>query len=156
MTSKEKTMEPIKSFRLQYRFLSNFWPAYVKLDEMWFDTVEHAYVASKTLNMDLRKEITKIERPGDVKRFGRTFKIRPAWEGIKYYIMLDLVRQKFRARPLQLELLATGDRDLIEGNNWHDKYWGVCYCDKCKGAGDNILGKILMQVRREIKDESRN
>jgi predicted NAD-dependent protein-ADP-ribosyltransferase YbiA (DUF1768 family) len=47
-------------------------------------------------------------------------------------------------------LLATGDRDLIEGNTWHDNFWGVCSCPKCTFPPipqTNWLGKILVEER---------
>jgi predicted NAD-dependent protein-ADP-ribosyltransferase YbiA (DUF1768 family) len=36
-------------------------------------------------------------------------------------------------------LLDTGTSELIEDNNWHDTFWGVC-----NGVGANKLGEILM------------
>lgn len=39
----------ISEFQGQYRFLSNFWPAVVQLDGIYYPTVEHAYQAAKTL-----------------------------------------------------------------------------------------------------------
>lgn len=39
-------------------------------------------------------------------------------------------------------------REIVEGNYWHDNYWGNCTCDKCKNIeGQNKLGKILMKIR---------
>ena len=46
---------------------------------------------------------------------------------------------------------TTGDAELIEGNTWHDNYWGVCSCSKCNGRGKNRLGKLLMKVREELR-----
>jgi len=43
-------------------------------------------------------------------------------------------------------LLQTGDEELIEGNKWGDRFWGVC-----KGKGKNNLGKILMKIRDVYK-----
>ena len=64
--------------------------------------------------------------------------------------MREVVICKFMQNPdLMKKLLATGDAKLVEGNTWHDNYWGICRCgsrDKC-GTGSNMLGKILMQVR---------
>ena len=37
----------------------------------------------------------------------------------------------------------------MEGNTWHDVYWGV---DLCTGEGENHLGKILMAQRQEFKE----
>jgi len=34
---------------------------------------------------------------------------------------------------------------------WHDKFWGICICTKCANKGENHLGKILMEVREELK-----
>ena len=46
------------------------------------------------------------------------------------------------------KLLESSNYYLIEGNNWHDNYWGKCYCAKCtKIDGQNKLGAILMKLR---------
>jgi predicted NAD-dependent protein-ADP-ribosyltransferase YbiA (DUF1768 family) len=50
-------------------------------------------------------------------------------------------------------LLDTGDEELVEGTTWHDNIWGNCSCPKCKNIpGQNRLGKLLMQIREEIKN----
>lgn len=41
--------------------------------------------------------------------------------------------------------MATGNEMLVEGNNWHDKFWGVC-----GGEGENHLGKMLMHIRERL------
>ncbi len=57
---------------------------------------------------------------------------------------------KFTQNPdLLSKLLATGDAELIEGNTWGDRVWGV---DLYRGAGENHLGKILMRIRDELRD----
>jgi predicted NAD-dependent protein-ADP-ribosyltransferase YbiA (DUF1768 family) len=63
--------------------------------------------------------------------------------------MEDLVRQKFSLYPtLREKLLATGEEELVEGNYWHDNFWGACSCRKCEGREKhNHLGRILMKVR---------
>lgn len=50
-------------------------------------------------------------------------------------------------------LLSTEDEELVEDTTgWHDNIWGDCSCPKCQYIkGRNKLGKILMQVRDEIK-----
>lgn len=135
-------MNRIDSFHGEHRFLSNFWPAEVMLDGVTYPTVEHAYVAAKTLDIETRREIAAVEKPGDVKRFGRKLALRSDWESVKLDVMRDLVRQKFAHSELRAQLLATGDAELIEGNTWNDTFWGVC-----RGKGENHLGKILMSVR---------
>jgi predicted NAD-dependent protein-ADP-ribosyltransferase YbiA (DUF1768 family) len=57
--------------------------------------------------------------------------------------MTEIVGEKFNQNPeLKEKLLATKDIELVEGNHWHDTYWGVC-----NGVGENHLGKILMAYR---------
>lgn len=135
----------INSFQGEYRFLSNFWPAEVVLDGETYPSVEHAYVAAKTVDLHMRKLAKDCQTAGQVKRFGRTLPLRRDWEEVKLQIMHDLVRQKFAHSYLKEKLLATGDEELVEGNTWNDTFWGVC-----RGVGENNLGKILMEVRKEL------
>lgn len=65
--------------------------------------------------------------------------------------MFDVVYAKFSGNPtLTKKLLATEDAILVEGNTWHDTYWGY---DMRQKRGQNKLGKILMQVRRELRSQ---
>lgn len=76
--------------------------------------------------------------------------LRSDWEEVKLDVMRDVVFAKFFQNPeLAKRLLATGGSNLIEGNNWHDTFWGV---DSETGEGQNNLGKILMEIRAELKN----
>ena len=68
--------------------------------------------------------------------------------------MYDVCVAKFTMNEsLKERLLATGDEELVEGNEWHDNYWGNCTCDNCKDIpGRNQLGKTLMKVRADIRE----
>lgn len=60
--------------------------------------------------------------------------------------MRNALRFKFGMHPtLRQLLLGTGQRELVEHTN-NDSYWG----DGGDGNGQNMLGKMLMQVRAEI------
>jgi len=135
----------INSFQGEHRFLSNFWPAPVRYGGLDFPTVEHAYVAAKTLDFNLRMQIAAVPTPGQVKRLGRTLVLRSDWGEIKLIVMLALTRQKYADETLAALLKATAPHELVEGNTWGDTFWGVC-----NGKGANHLGQILMQVRAEL------
>lgn len=135
----------INSFKGQYSFLSNFYPVQVEIEGIVYPSVEHAYVAMKTMDIELRKQISLMETAGKVKRMGRTLNIRSDWDHIKLPVMFGLLRLKFQKPELKLLLVSTGDSHLEEGNWWGDTFWGVC-----KGVGENNLGKLLMRVRQEI------
>jgi hypothetical protein len=139
--------QKIESFVGYNRFLSNFFPAEIELDGAVYSTLEAAFQARKTIDPDEREKIRKARTPGDAKHLGRKVTLVPDWETIKIGVMRDLVRQKFTRHPgLRAELMDTGDTVLIEGNTWNDTFWGVC-----RGKGQNWLGKILMEIRAELR-----
>lgn len=140
----------ISSFSGRNRFLSNFYPARVRLDSATYPTVEHAYQAAKALDLGWRQIVRLAPTAGIAKRYGRQLPLREDWELVKLDVMLDLLRQKFSAEPLAAMLIGTGDRVLVEGNVWHDNFWGSCRCLRCGDRGDNQLGKLLMQTREEL------
>ena len=137
----------IDSFSGPYRFLSNFWPAKVEFEGIVYPSAEHAYQSAKTMDMAERRRIAAITEPGDAKRAGRALRQRADWEAVKLSVMETCVRDKFtRNADLRDKLLGTGDAYLEEGNTWNDRFWGVC-----NGEGENHLGKILMNVRAELR-----
>lgn len=138
----------IARFQGEHAFLSNFFPAPVKYDGVTYATVEHAYQAAKTEDRVARLRIEACSTPGRAKRMGKEVKLRANWEDMKLDIMRDLLWQKFTDHPtLRERLLATGDVMLVEGNDWGDRYWGVC-----DGVGFNFLGRLLMFTRRVIRE----
>lgn len=140
----------ITAFRGEHRFLSNFYPSLVLLDDKTYTSVEHAYQASKTLDEKDRRKIRETNGPASAKRIGQKVALRPNWQTLRFEVMLDLLRQKFARRPMGALLLATGTEMLIEINEWNDSFWGVC-----RGKGANHLGRLLMQVRAELQQEAK-
>lgn len=142
--SDESKLMAIEEFKGKYSFLSNFHRCHVFMDNKWYPSVENAYQAAKTYSMSERV-VFETCTSGKAKKLGRKLKLRSDWEQAKIPIMLNLLRSKFQDKELCRLLLATGNEELIEGNWWHDYFWGVCL-----GVGENWLGKLLMQVRREL------
>lgn len=142
----------IDCFFNEYYFLSNFYPSVVNYEGIEYSTVEHAYQAAKTNDLAQREKIKNIIRPGDVKKAGKAVTLRRDWNKVKVDIMYDLVYQKFQRHSiLRAKLLATHPHALVEGNTWHDNFWGNCTCYRCaKVEGQNRLGFILMNVRELI------
>lgn len=141
----EPTTNPINHFHGEYDWLSNFWFSPVELEGATYPTVEHAFQAAKTRDADDRLKIQQSASPGQAKRLGRKVLLRADWEQVKVEIMRDLLRKKFADQQLADLLRATGNRELIEGNTWNDRFWGVC-----RGVGKNWLGRLLMEVRAEL------
>ena len=142
----------ITSFDGPNRFLSNFYEHRMvsPVDDLEYPSSEHAYQAAKTIHSDQKYEIQAAPGPGAAKRLGRHVELRPGWEQIKDDCMRRIVRAKFSDPSLRSVLLQTGDAFLIEGNTWGDKYWG---CINIFGGwhGQNRLGQILMEIRKELR-----
>lgn len=136
----------IERFFGQWRFLSNFYPVDVEYEGVKYSSVEAAYQAAKSLSPITRERIRKASSPGSAKSIGRRIKLRPDWEQIKMDVMRGLLEQKFSYASLRSMLLSTGDAELIEGNDWGDRFWGV-YLEE----GENHLGKLLMALRADWK-----
>ena len=132
----------ITEFQGEYRWLSNFWPAVVLLDGHTYPSVENAYQAAK-LTWPAQRAPFRTCTAGQAKRLSRTLPLRVDWEVVKLPVMRSLIQQKFSpGSTLGGKLLATGSRELVEGNKWGDVFWGVC-----RGRGQNHLGKLLMEQR---------
>ena len=135
----------IDSFRGKYYFLSNYYEAPVLYDGILYKSNEAAFQAAKVMDKKLKLVFAKLP-PNEAKKFGRKVTLRPDWEKIKYQVMEDIVRAKFTQNQNLAELLKnTGSCELVEGNTWGDKIWGMV-----NGEGQNELGKILMKIREEI------
>jgi ribA/ribD-fused uncharacterized protein len=79
----------------------------------------------------------------------RTKPLRPDWEIVKDEVMHEAVMAKFRQySELRENLLSTEHRLLIEHTS-NDSYWG----DGGDGRGKNMLGRILMKVREQLRAE---
>ncbi len=79
--------------------------------------------------------------------------LRKDWEDIKTDVMEYALRYRFASEPKMLEKLISTEGDIVEWTTWHDNYWGKCICPRCKGAGKNILGSIIMKLRDELKEK---
>lgn len=142
-------MYSITRFHGEYYFLSNFYECPVKYNGYLFNSAEAAFQASKSDTVDSR---FCTMSPGEAKSAGRKVKLREDWEEVKDAIMRDILLAKFTLNDdLRDKLIATGDAILIEGNTWHDNYWGVCKCSTCIFRERyNKLGILLMDVRQEL------
>ena len=144
MEALSKEIVFIDKFRDKYHFLSNMYECEIEYNGNTYHSSEAAFQAQKDLNGS--HEFTFITNPVEAKHKGRTVKLRSDWEDVKLSIMEEIVRCKFtQNKELGEKLVETGNKILVEGNDWNDTYWGVC-----NHKGYNHLGKILEKVRREI------
>jgi len=142
----------IDRFIEPWSFLSNFYSCTVEYEGEVYHSVENAYQAAKAADPKRR---STFQLPGvtsgQAKSLGRKLIIRPDWDEVRVDIMRDLLLQKFYPTILRRKLLCTFTANLVEGNNWHDLFFGVCDGTCRKGPhepeGLNHLGRLLMEVR---------
>ncbi len=134
-------MNQIAEFRKEYYFLSNFADTEVCVNGLTFCNAEAAFQAMKTVEPKIRASFCTMTAR-QAKAAGRKVPLRKDWEQVKNSVMKKVLIAKFSNPSLRTLLLGTGDAELVEGNRWNDTYWGVC-----NGVGQNMLGKLLMEVR---------
>lgn len=149
-------MHSIIEFKRLYRFLSNFHPSPILYHNEIYPTAEHLFQALKTRNDKTRSLIRELKYPSEARSKGRQIELRSDWEQVKNKAMTLVVKLKFsQDDKLKNRFLKTKERLLIEGNYWHDNYWGKCSCPRCRHIyGQNQLGKILMKLREEFQQKN--
>jgi len=146
----------ITDFRGEYRWLSNFEESPIHIinpflgNELKALTVEHAYQAYKTRDLNERDWVLSSKTPGVARKRGQKVALRDDWDNLRIMYMRACVEAKFKQNPeLAKKLLDTKNHHLMEGSDgWGDKFWGVC-----KGDGLNHLGRILMDVREKLRTD---
>ena len=144
--------EEIRFYRVNEEngYLSNFAATPIFLDGQIWPTVEHFYQASKFDAQELRQQIRKMPTPLLAAQAGRDDKNIPVaeWHVKRVKVMKDALLAKFKQHPTLLAaLINTGDAVIIEHTK-NDSYWG----NNGDGTGENMLGKLLMEVRLELKE----
>lgn len=151
--------QAIDSFRGEHGYLSNFSPHPVLYEYILYPTSEHAFAAAKAANKEDHDWIASAPTPASAKHRGgsrgengRTIQIRDDWNEVKDLVMFKVVLAKFtQNKEIANLLLETGDTWLIEGNWWHDDYWGMVRGADGQWKGQNKSGMILMLVREILK-----
>jgi len=133
----------------EYGWCSNFAPFPIQVRGERWPTTEHFFQAQKFEDAESREEIRRAKSPMLAARMGRerTRKLRRDWESVKVAVMREALRAKFQQHEdLARQLLATGEAKLVE-HTGNDDYWG----DGGDGRGQNMLGRLLMEIRAELR-----
>ena len=143
--------------------LSNFEKCYIKYRGHLFATTEQAFMWEKAVFFNDHESASKIlkeENPAKAKKLGREVKNfdDSKWSEVCYEIMYKINYEKYSQNTrLKNILLNTGDKMIIEANP-RDTRWAIGLSaeddrvlDESQWQGENLLGKVLMQVRQELK-----
>jgi len=149
--------EPIRFYKIPdpWGLFANFTRHFLEIDGKTWMSTEHYFQAQKFVRTDpeYAEAVRNAEKPGISATMGRDrgHPLDPAWEDIKYHVMVVALLAKFTQHDdCQAVLLASGDCHLIEDTGQgrdDDHIWG----DGSTGTGQNLLGKALMEVRAAVR-----
>ena len=137
------------STSVEYGEFSNFARFPIKLKGKNWPTSEHYFQAMKFQSEKDSEKIRKSKTPTEAARLGRDRKkkLRKDWESVKISVMREAIRAKFtQHEDLRELLLSTGNAKLVERTE-NDAFWG----DGGDGSGKNMLGRLLMKLRDELR-----
>lgn len=128
-------------FRGKHDFLSNMFPCKVTDDfGLTYNCVESAFQAAKSADLGERRKFTRMAGT-TARKAGRKLELVEDWNEKRLDVMKGLLQQKFSDPELMARLQAV-EGEIVEDNNWNDKFWG-----RYKGKGENHLGILLMEIR---------
>lgn len=142
-------MSKILFYEGKYYSFSNFSSHEVIFLGKRYKTAEHCYQSQKFTDAGIKAEIESTPSSFLAKKVSHSHddKKRKDWENVKMDIMKQIITEKVKQyEEIKELLLETGDTEIID-NTPFDYYWAIGE----DGTGKNMIGKILMDIRKEIK-----
>ncbi len=137
---------------------SNLYRRPVVYEGETYSTSEHAYQAGKARKPEVKAWLMAAPSPALLAMAAHGlyyWDVAPAWSKTKFDRMRGVLRAKFSQHPDLLELLlSTGEARLVESatvDNPVNRLWG-----EVNGVGENMLGKMLMELRAELREARPN
>ena len=159
------TGAPLVLFRSGFSPLSNFHPrspfTYIGVN---YCCGEQYYQASKATHFkdhEAWKKIMGTRKPREMKQIGYEIKgyDHEEWKKIAPGIAYEGIEQRFQQNKSALELLLKTNCAIIAEATEHDRFWatGIDINDEAvlnpmNWTGQNHMGKMLMQLRDEMKN----
>lgn len=144
-------------------YLSNWYLSEFIIDDITFSSMEQYMMYEKAIlfhDQETAKKILQTDNVAEIKALGRIVQNfdDTVWVKSREEIVYKGVLEKFRQNPeLRKRLERTGE-EVIAECAVKDKIWGIGLSMKdedrfCveRWKGQNLLGKILMDVRKDIK-----
>lgn len=123
-------------------------------------TTEALYQACRFPHMpDVQREIIGQHSPMTAKMKSKPHRknSRPDWDEIRHKVMRWCLRVKLAQNYEEFGrlLLATRNQPIVEQSR-KDDYWGAKVVDDAADTlvGQNVLGRLLMELREKLKDDT--
>lgn len=143
----------IRSFTGNHAFLSPSSEHSVKYDGIIYPTSEHAFLAAKCVDKDVKESISRTTSIETARKIAK--KARQLVTGaIQDEFLMERIQRLKYTGGLKYDLIYTRPAMLTYGNFHHDQHLGSCYCPiHLLIPGENILGKISVGLREEFNQE---
>jgi ribA/ribD-fused uncharacterized protein len=120
-----------------------------------FRTVEALYQACRFPEQpDVQKIIISEPSPIIAKRKTMPYRhqTRSDWDQVRHKIMRWCLRVKLAQNYEEFGalLLSTGDGHIVEQSS-RDTFWGAIVFDRERLVGQNVLGRLLMELREDFR-----
>ena len=149
----------------EYRNFSNMSEHRIDVDGSTYPTVEHYFQAMKAKEFkdeEVYEKLIKAKSAKAAKALGKKVKgfEKEIWDSKKDDIMQKGIKTKFVQHPeLRKQLQETGERMIGEADA-RNTYWGIGTSQSSekskhpdKWRGQNRIGKILMDLRKEFQEQ---
>lgn len=136
----------------EFYSLSNFSSFAIEWKGKLHMTSEHVYHCEKFEDEEMKEKIRNTRSAHDAFKLAQANedKYRKDWHDVKVSIMKEILLAKVDQHPyVKKKLIDSGDKELIE-DSWRDSFWGWGEDHN----GQNHLGKLWMQIRKELKAKS--
>ena len=162
--NKVKKMDKVIAFNSYNEnfILSNMYPCKINYKGKLFYGVDHLYYCLLYYqHKDIQSKIEKcsgICANFNAKKIGdsNTALINEITDSQKINLIKNCIRLKYEQNKHCLDyLLDTEDAVLIEHAFWGDTFWGCVLKDE-RYEGENHTGKLLMEIREELRDKIAN
>lgn len=127
----------------------------VRVNGVHILTVEALYQACRFPHRpEVQRKIIEQRSPMTAKMVSKPFRndSRPDWDCVRVKIMRWVLRLKLAMHWTQFSelLLSTDDQPIVEDSR-RDDFWGAVPIDDITLIGKNVLGRLLMELREEVK-----
>ena len=161
----ERVINPVFFWKTneKYGFLSNWYQSSFEVDGVTYKDSEQYMMAQKALlfdDVDTYKKILNANTPEEYKKLGRqiTPYVDEKWAAVRKDVCKRGVMAKFmQNEDIRTKILSTENRPIFEASPL-DSIWGIGVDEATASKmnidefqGQNLLGKLLMEVRDEIR-----
>ncbi len=123
----------------------------IELEDFRWMTAEHYYQAQIVASQSLVERIKKADSGEIAYQLAKPWyrAKKPGWKDMRRVFMTRALYIKVQMYPEVKEALMDTEQELILETSLYDHYWGLGRDQR----GENMLGKVWMDIRKKLNDD---